>query len=51
MKTESYAHSKEGEPPEHWHRLEDHLRRVAELASSFAEDFNNNLNFWFLKLK
>jgi len=34
-----YAHSKDGEPPEHWQPLEDHLKRVAELARSFAGDF------------
>jgi len=32
MKTEFYAHSKEGKSPEHWHRLEDHLKRVVEMA-------------------
>lgn len=31
-----YAHSKDGEPPERWQPLEDHLKRVAELASTFA---------------
>lgn len=35
----SYAHSKDGEPPERWQPLEDHLRGVAELARSFADDF------------
>jgi len=39
MKTEFYAHSKEGEPPENWHRLEDHLKGVAELARGFANEF------------
>ncbi len=34
-----YAHSKDGEPPEHWQTLEDHLMRVAELARSFADEF------------
>jgi len=36
---EYYAHSRDAKPPEDWHRLEDHLRDVAELARSFAEDF------------
>ena len=35
-----YAHSKEGEPPEHWQPLDEHLKNVAELARSFASDFN-----------
>jgi len=36
---EYYAHSREGKPPEEWHRLEDHLRKVAEMARRFADDF------------
>lgn len=39
MKNEFYAHSKEGKPPEEWHKLEDHLRGVAELARNFANEF------------
>ena len=39
MKDEFYAHSREGKPPEHWHRLEDHLNEVAEMARTFANDF------------
>jgi CRISPR-associated endonuclease/helicase Cas3 len=39
MKNEFYAHSLEGKPPEEWHRLEDHLKEVAEMARNFAEDF------------
>jgi HD superfamily phosphodiesterase len=35
-----YAHSVEGSPPEGWHRLEDHLKNVAEMAQEFASDFN-----------
>jgi len=31
-----YAHSIEGKPLDDWHRLEDHLKGTAELASSFA---------------
>jgi hypothetical protein len=27
-----YAHSKEGEPPERWQRLDEHLQNVAEMA-------------------
>lgn len=37
---EYYAHSIDGKPPEDWHRLEDHLKNVAEMAQSFANDFN-----------
>ncbi len=36
---EYYAHSLEGKPLENWHRLEDHLKAVAELARRFADDF------------
>jgi CRISPR-associated endonuclease/helicase Cas3 len=34
-----YAHSREGKSPEEWHRLEDHLKAVAEMARSLADDF------------
>jgi len=34
-----YTHSKDGEPPEHWQPLEDHMTRVVELSRSFAEEF------------
>lgn len=34
-----YAHTKENEPPERWQTLENHLKRVAELAHSFAAEF------------
>ena len=37
---EYYAHSVNGRPPEGWHRLEDHLKKVAEMACTFAYDFN-----------
>ncbi|MFB3886686.1 MAG: CRISPR-associated helicase Cas3' [Thermodesulfobacteriota bacterium] len=40
MKKEFYAHSREGKPLDHWHRLEDHLGSVAEMARKFAEEFN-----------
>jgi hypothetical protein len=39
MKKEFYAHSLEGKPPEEWHKLEDHLKKVAEMARSFANEF------------
>jgi CRISPR-associated endonuclease/helicase Cas3 len=39
MKDEFYAHSREGKPREEWHRLEDHLIRVADMARGFADDF------------
>lgn len=31
-----YAHSKDNEPPERWHRLEEHLRATAAQARQFA---------------
>lgn len=34
-----YAHSKEHEPPDHWQPLDEHLKKVAELARSFADEF------------
>ncbi len=37
--TEYYAHSLEGQPPDKWQPLEDHLKNVAEMARSFAEKF------------
>lgn len=39
MEKKYYAHSLPGEPPEKWQPLEEHLRNVAEMASSFAEPF------------
>jgi CRISPR-associated endonuclease Cas3-HD len=36
---EYYAHCREGKPPEDWHRLEDHLKEVAEMARTFGDDF------------
>ncbi len=40
MKDEFYVHSRDGKPPEKWHRPEDHLKAVAEMAQRFAHDFN-----------
>jgi hypothetical protein len=40
VKKEFYAHSKEGKPPEEWHRLEDHLVRAAEMARRSGVEFN-----------
>jgi hypothetical protein len=40
MKDEFYAHSRNGKPPEEWHRLEDHLKKVAELTLNFASAFD-----------
>lgn len=34
-----YAHTKDGEPPDHWQPLEDHLRRVDELARFFTCEY------------
>jgi hypothetical protein len=28
-----YAHSKDGEPPDQWQPLDEHLKNVAELAA------------------
>ncbi len=38
-----YAHSKDGEPPVRWQPLEDHLKRVAEMARSFAEQVGGGM--------
>jgi hypothetical protein len=35
MKDEFYAHSRDGKPHEEWHRLEDHLNKVAKNARTF----------------
>jgi len=40
MKEKYYAHSQDGKPPEAWHRLDDHLKEVAKMAQTFADDFN-----------
>ena len=40
MKDQYYAHSRDGKPTEYWHRLEDHLKEVAEMARGFADDFH-----------
>ncbi len=39
MTKKYYAHSLEGRPPSDWQPLEEHLKNVAEMARSFAEDF------------
>jgi len=39
MKSVYYAHSLDGEPPEKWQPLEEHLKNVAELAAEFARPF------------
>lgn len=36
MKDEFYAHSRDRKPPEEWHRIEDHLKKVAEMARIFV---------------
>ncbi len=41
MSLEFYAHSVERKPIEEWHRLEEHLLNVAELAKKFANEFNS----------
>ena len=40
MKDKYYAHSLKGKAPKDWHRLEDHLEKVAEMAGNFANDFS-----------
>ncbi len=37
-----YAHSLEGEPPERWQPLEEHLKNVAERAETFAAKFGGD---------
>jgi len=39
MTKKYYAHSVPGRPAEEWQPLEEHLKNVAELARTFAEDF------------
>ena len=39
MKDEFYAHSRDGKPPKDWHRLEDYLKAVAEMARTFPNEF------------
>ena len=34
-----YAHSLDGQPPDKWQPLEEHLKNVAELAADFARPF------------
>jgi CRISPR-associated endonuclease Cas3-HD len=34
-----YAHSLPEKPPSEWQSLEDHLKKVAELAQAFGEKF------------
>jgi len=40
MTKEYYAHSLDGKPPAEWQTLEEHLKNVAEMASSFADSFD-----------
>jgi len=40
MPARYFAHSLPGKPQSEWQPLETHLLNVAELARSFAEDFN-----------
>lgn len=51
MKDDFYAHSLNGKPPEDWHRIEDHLKRVAEMARDFANDFGAGEWGWILNTK
>lgn len=39
MRSVFYAHSIEGQPPERWQILEEHLNNVAKLAVEFARSF------------
>ena len=39
MNKKYYAHSLPGEPPDKWQPLDEHLKKVAEMARQFAEDF------------
>jgi hypothetical protein len=47
MKDEFYAHSRDGKLPEDWHRLEDHLKAVAEMARMFTRGFKWEWKRWF----
>jgi CRISPR-associated endonuclease/helicase Cas3 len=50
MSEECYAHSKEGVLPEHWHRLEDHLRDTGRRAEEFASKFGCGRLGWYAGL-
>lgn len=39
MDVKHYAHSLEGEPQDKWQFLDEHLKNVAKMAQSFADDF------------
>ena len=39
MTNRYYAHTLEGKDEKNWHKLEDHLYAVAELAGDFAAEF------------
>lgn len=41
MRRKYYGHTRDGEPPENWQLLEDHLRQTAETARSFAGAFDS----------
>ncbi len=41
MAPESFAHTKEGRPPEEWEPLDEHLRGVGSLARDFAAAFGS----------
>jgi hypothetical protein len=47
MKDEYYAHSRDGKSPKDWHRLEYHLKAVAEMDQRFAEEFEWEWKSWF----
>jgi CRISPR-associated endonuclease/helicase Cas3 len=41
-----FAHSRENQPTEYWQTLDDHLKKVAELASRFASAFDSSDWAW-----
>ena len=43
MDKKYYAHSLEGEPPEKWQSLENHLEKVAQIAGNFAQPFDGSI--------
>lgn len=43
MDEKYYAHSLEGEPPEKWQLLENHLEKVAQIAGNFAKPFDGSV--------
>ena len=43
MAKKYYAHSLDGEPPDKWKSLENHLEKVAQIAGDFAQPFDGSI--------